>query len=110
MRKMLLIAGCALALSGCVSLGLSQSDSEQTYTIAAIAADVSFGTGQITPDAAGSICLIDNANYKILAATRNVVDMTSYAPADNAHVTLQTDGHALNPLKCIIPPVPIVAP
>lgn len=99
----ILVVLSALALSGCVSLGLSQADSETTYTLAAIAADTAILSGQLNPVATGQICLIDNANYRILIATRNVADMTSYSASDSAHATLQKDGARLNASQCVAP-------
>lgn len=93
----------AVCVSGCVSAGLSQQDSETTYTLAAIGADVALGSGQVNGVSAGQICLVDNANYKILAATRNIADNVNYAPADAAHKALQTDGARLNSTQCIPP-------
>ena len=98
-----LVAGLSL-LSGCVALGLSQSESETGYTIAATAGDVFIISGKATPDATAQLCTADNANYKILISTRNVADgVKSYAPADNAHVALQTDGAKLSGV-CVPPP------
>lgn len=98
-----LVASLTL-LSGCVSLGLSQSESETAYTVAAPAADVFIISGKATGDAVAQICTGDNANYKILISTRNVMDgVKSYAPADNAHAALQTDGAKLSGV-CVPPP------
>jgi hypothetical protein len=94
----------AVALSGCVSLGLSQAQSENDYTIGATAADVFLISGKATGDAASQICFGDTAAYKILIATRNVGDgVKSYAPADNAHVALHTDGARLSS-NCVLVP------
>lgn len=105
MKHLLILVGLGLAMSGCVSAGISQQDSETTYTLAAIGADVALTSGQINPASAGQICLVDNADYKILAATRNVADGVNYVPADNAHAALQADGAKLAPVQCS-PPAP----
>jgi hypothetical protein len=101
MKHLFLAGACALALSGCVSLGLSQASSEKLYTDAAIAADLYLQSGHVTGTAAGQICLGDNANYRVLISTRNVADGVDYAPADNAHAAVQADGFKLNPVQCI---------
>ena len=98
-----LFVASGVMLSGCVSLGLSQQQSETAYTVAAIASDVFIGSGKATGDVAGQICLADNASYKILIATRNVADGVNYAPADNAHAQLHADGAKLNP-SCALAP------
>lgn len=100
MKRFLMIAACGLALSGCVALGFSQQDSETTYTLATIAGDVFLQSGKATAEQAGQACLADNAAYKVLVNTRNVSDDVNYAPADNAHATLQKDGAAKGGTQC----------
>jgi hypothetical protein len=80
----------AIALSGCVSAGIAtQAQSEQAYTIAAVAGNVAILSGKSTPDADKQICLGDTAAYSILTSTRTPVDGASYTAADTAHATLQ---------------------
>ena len=103
MKRILLcaaFAAMALGGSGCVSLGLSQQDSETAYTVATIAGDAFILSGKATPDAAGQACVADNVAYRILASTRNVADGVSYGPADGAHAALQHDAAKLAPDKC----------
>lgn len=90
------VAVLSTTLYGCVSLGIKPQDSETTYTVAAIAADIFVTSGKATGDAVGQICTGDKAAYKVLTATRNIADGVNYAPADGAHATLQSDGAKLN--------------
>lgn len=101
MRYALYLGFVAVALGGCVSLGLSQQDSETTYTLSATAADVYLISGKANGDGAGQVCLGDTVTYRTLTATRNVADGVNYDPANNAHAALQRDGARLNALQCI---------
>lgn len=103
LTRFVLIAAGAATLAGCVSLGLSQQDSETGYTLAATAADVFLLSGKANADSAGQVCLGDTVNYRTLAATRNVADGVNYAPADAAHKVLQSDGAKLAPVQCVPP-------
>ena len=98
--KFLIVPALALSLAGCVSLGVSQQDSETAYTVSTIAGDVFLLSGQANGVMAGQACVADMATYRILIATRNVADNVSYVPADSAHLTLQKDGAKLNPAQC----------
>lgn len=89
MRGFVIAAVAALALSGCVSLGLSQADSEAAYTAAAIASNAFLISGKATTDAKTQLCAVDVENYGILVSTRNVADGVAYGPADTAHGALQ---------------------
>lgn len=102
MRSLLfgVAALAGVALSGCVSLGVSQQDSETAYTLAATASDVFLLSGKASADAAGQVCLGDIVAYRILSSTRNVADNVSYTPADSAHAALLHDGAKLAPDKC----------
>jgi hypothetical protein len=106
-RKTFLLATAALAISlgGCVSFGiLTQQQSEDAYTGAAIVADGTINSGKIPPDYIGDLCAGDATNYKILVATRNPLDgVKSYGPADTAHGQLQSDGAKVSS-KCVPPP------
>lgn len=108
--KSMLIVGAiflaAPAISGCVQLGLSQSQSEASYTDFAIVSDGLINSGKLTGDIVGYTCTGDTTSYNILKSTRNPADgVKSYAPADGAHGTLQTDGAKQNS-KCT-PPTPL---
>lgn len=93
----------ATALSGCVSLGMSQQDSETTYTVAANVTAVVLASGKYNGDQAGQACEADNLEYNILISTRNVADNVNYLPADTAHVKLHAAGIAFNPVVCAVP-------
>lgn len=102
MKHYLLCAALlAVSLGGCVSLGLSQQDSETAYTIATIGGDAFILSGKATPDQAGQACVADNVTYNILVSSRNIADGVNYSPADNAHAALQRDGARLAPDKCV---------
>lgn len=97
-RSFLLISTAlvGLTLTGCVSLGMSQAQSETAYTVGAGITDGLVVAGKMTPDLVGGACSTDNINYGILVSTRNIGDGANYTLADNAHKKLQTDGAKLN--------------
>lgn len=95
-----LIGASALVLSGCVSMGVSQQDSEIAYLIATTAGDVFVLSGKANPDQAGQACLADTTTYNILISTRNTLDNTNYLPADNIHKKFQIDAARLASAQC----------
>lgn len=108
MKRLQLLASTAmfgLALTGCVSLGMSQAQSEQAYTIGAGLTDTAIVLGKLTPENVGTACTVDGLNYNTLISTRNVADGVNYAAADNAHAKLQTDGSKYSP-ACAPPAKP----
>lgn len=97
LRSILAVGVLADALSGCVSLGMSQAQSEQAYTIGAGLTDVAIELGKLTPENTSTACTVDNLNYNTLVSTRNVADGVNYGPTNAAHAKLQADGAKLSP-------------
>lgn len=90
MKRFIILAAAALMLSACVSAGIAtQAQSEQAYSVAAIAANVYLETGKPDAKAVTATCNGDNAAYGILTATRTPIDGASYSASDTAHATLQ---------------------
>lgn len=98
-----------IPLAGCVSLGMSQQASETAYTAGAGISDGLIVSGEVSPKTVGSICTGDSLSYGIVTATRNKADGVNYAPADNAHGKLQSDGKPLN-AACVPPPSFVLIP
>lgn len=88
-------------LSGCTTIfGQDQKTAEAEYVTAALVADAGILSGKETPSIVGDTCTVDDVNYMALVSTRSSADTFSYAPADNAHAKLQSDGAPINPLSC----------
>jgi len=103
MKRLVITAALlgAVALSGCTTIfGQDQKTAEAEYVTGALLADAGILSGKETPNVVGDTCLVDNVNYSGLASTRSSADTFSYAPADNAHVKLQSDGAPIAPAQC----------